>query len=69
MNENTLLCCLYCGDTMDMPSEEMLERFGHMVLDCCDFEMAKLDKGHLYKILKGIDELKKNIELEITKDF
>lgn len=69
MNENILLACPYCGDTMDMPSEEMLERFGYSVLECCDHDMIKLNRNYLYKILKGMEELKKNIEFEITKDF
>lgn len=69
INEDILLACPYCGDTMDMPSEEALERFGRVALECCDFEMIKLHKGHLYKLLKGIEVLKTNIEAEITKDF
>ncbi|MHA2280301.1 MAG: hypothetical protein ACXAC5_05580 [Promethearchaeota archaeon] len=64
-----LLACPYCGDTMDMPSPELLERFGQSALECCDFEMIKLDKGNLYKLLKGLDKLKTSIEHEITKDF
>jgi len=64
-----LLACPYCGDTMDMPSEDLLERFGHSALECCGFEMIKLDRGNLYKLLKGLDSLKKSIEHEITKDF
>jgi len=69
MNENTLLGCPYCGDTQDMPSEEILEKFGDIALKCCDFEMLRLDRRRLYQILKGMDELKRNIEAEITKDF
>lgn len=69
INEDVLLACPYCGDTMDMPSEEALERFGRGVLECCDLEMIRLHKGHLYKLLKGLEKLKISIEEEITKDF
>ena len=64
-----LLACPYCGDTMEMPSEDILERFGRAALDCCEFEMLKLDRSNLYKLLKGLDMLKVAIEHEITKDF
>lgn len=66
--ENTLLACPYCGDTMDMPNEDIIKRFG-MALDCCEFPMVKLDKSNLYKLLKGLDALKTAVEREITKDF
>lgn len=64
-----LLACPYCGDTMDMPNEDILQRFGESALDCCGFRMLKLDRGNLYKLLKGLDALKTAIEHEITKDF
>jgi hypothetical protein len=64
-----LLACPYCGDTMDMPNEELLERFGQAALNCCEFKMITLDRGNLYKLLKGLDTLKVAIEHEITKDF
>ena len=66
---DALLACPYCGDTMDMPSEEIMKRFGEAALECCDFKMVPLDRGNLYKLLKGLETLKKVIEEEITKDF
>ena len=69
IKEDTILCCPYCGDTMDMPSPELLEKFGQSALECCNFEMIKLDKSNLYRLLKGLDKLKTSIEHEITKDF
>lgn len=68
-NSNTLLGCAYCGDTMDMPSEEMVKKFGAIALNCCETPMIQLNKGNLYRLLKGLDKLKSNVETEITKDF
>jgi len=67
--DDWLLACMYCGDTMDMPSEELIERFGKAALECCDFKMTKINKSNLYKLLKGLEKLKTSIEYEITKDF
>ena len=68
-NADILLVCLLCGDTMDHPSEEIVERFGPAALECCGFDMPRVNKGDLYKLLKGLDKLKASIEHEITKDF
>ena len=64
-----LLACPYCGDTMDMPNEDILKRFGQKALECCNFDMIKLDRSNLYKLLKGLDTLKTAVGHEITKDF
>lgn len=69
MNNDELFYCIYCGDTMEPPSPELLERFGTEALNCCGYKMAKLDRSNLYKLLKGLDKLKTAIEHEITKDF
>lgn len=68
-NEDILLVCLMCGDTMDCPSDEIIEKFGTAALKCCDFDMARVNKENLYKLLKSLDKLKATIEHEITKDF
>ena len=64
-----LLGCPYCGDTMDMPNEAVLERFGETALKCCGTKMLELNRSNLYMLLKGLEKLKEAIEYEITKDF
>lgn len=64
-----MLACCMCGDTMDHPSKELLEKFGQNALECCEHTMVVLDRSNLYKLLKGLDALKRSIEREITKDF
>jgi hypothetical protein len=54
---------------MDMPSEEIINKFGEEALNCCDFKMIALDRSNLYKLLKGLEALNQSIEDEITKDF
>jgi len=61
-----ILICMYCGDLMDYPSEEMIERFG--IPPCCDNDMLCIEKNNLHALLKGIEALKANIENEIIKD-
>lgn len=67
--EDIFLGCVWCGDIMDMPSEDLLKKFGPTALKCCGFEMVKLSRENLYKLLKGLDKLKAAVENEITKDF
>ena len=64
-----LLACPYCGDTMDMPEDKVIERFGDAVLNCCGSKMLELNRSNLYTLLKGLEKLKEAIEYEITKDF
>jgi len=66
---DSFLACAYCGELMDMPSEEILEKFGDIALECCDFKMITLNRSNLYKLLKGVEKLKSAIENEIIKDF
>lgn len=68
MND-TMLGCLYCGETMPNPSAEIKEKFGDEAFRCCDRTMTTLDCSNLYKLVKGLETLKTNIEQEIIKDL
>lgn len=62
---NILMACLYCGDVMPRPSDEMLERFGDDTLNCCDHRMAEVDMNDMYKVVRNLDKLREHIEAEM----
>ena len=64
-DNNTLMACLYCGDVMQRPSDEMLERFGEDTLSCCDHRMAEIDMNDMYKVVRNLDKLREHIEAEM----
>ena len=58
--------CLLCGDTMNAPNERQIEIFGYP--KCCEgLDMLKTDRNHLFKIVKGLDNLKAKLEAEILR--
>ena len=59
---NVLLVCLYCADTMDKPSQTVLEKYGTDSLVCCDHPMAEIDLEEMYKVVRTLDEVKEKIE-------
>lgn len=61
-----MMICVYCGDTMDAPTEKQLEVFGEP--ECCEHKMLQVERNNLHVLLKGIETLKKNIEHELVKD-
>jgi len=64
-----LLGCLYCGDLRDMPGERAIELLGDVALKCCGCDMIILDGCNLYKLLKGIDNLKESVEKKLKDSF
>lgn len=60
-----ILVCLYCGDTMDMPNEKQIKIFGFP--NCCEENMLQLERNKLFKLVKGIDQLKAKLEQEILR--
>lgn len=65
-NENALMVCLYCGDTMDKPNKETLKKF-KTALKCCDHPMSEVDMNEAYKVIKGLEKLRTTIEAEMIK--
>lgn len=65
--ENTILVCLYCADTMEKPSQTVLEKFGDNALNCCNHKMAEIDMNEAYKVIKVLDIVKERIETEMIK--
>ena len=61
-----VLVCLICGDLMNAPNEKQLKIFGHP--KCCEtMDMVPMDRNHLFKIVKGLDNLKAKLEDEILR--
>jgi len=60
-----ILICLYCGDTMDYPSEEWVEKFG--LPDCCEEAMLQLERNKIFKIHKALGTLKASLEEEMLR--
>lgn len=60
-----VLICVYCGDLMDYPSEEWIERFG--LPPCCEQDMLQVERNSMFKIIKALDKLKEALEAEILR--
>ena len=69
MNEDNILICFNCGEIRDMPSEEIVERFGDAILECCDRRMYRFERNKLYVLVKNIDQIKEQLEKQIVEDF
>lgn len=60
-----ILVCLYCGDNMNMPNEKQLKIFGYP--NCCEEKMLQIERNKLFKLVKGLDNLKIKLEQEIIR--
>lgn len=59
--------CPYCGEVNEPPNEEMATLFGLSEPRCCDYNMLKVERNHLFDMVKGVEKLKENLESEILK--
>lgn len=69
MNEDNILICFHCGEIRDMPSEEAVERFGDMILECCDHRMYQFESNKLYLLVKNMETVKEKLEQQIVEEF
>lgn len=60
-----IVVCLYCSELMDAPTEKQLKLFGFP--NCCGFDMLKVDRNQVFKIVQGLDNLKAKLEKEILR--
>lgn len=69
MNEDYVLICFECAEITDMPSEQALEKFGDMLLECCGEKMYKVERNKLYLLTTKLDKVKEALEQEVAKQF
>lgn len=60
-----IMVCLYCGDTMNVPNEKQIKIFG--LPNCCEENMLQIERNKLFKLVKGLDQLKVKLEQEILR--
>jgi len=66
MNDYVYIC-VYCGETMDSPSERALEMFGDKALACCEHPMVKIDADKMYVITRALEKLRENLEKRVVE--
>lgn len=59
------IICPYCSESMDFPTDRQLELFGWP--ECCGERMLTLNREKLFKLVKGLDNLKIKLEAEMIK--
>lgn len=69
MREDNVLICFDCCEIRDEPSEESIERFGDIVLQCCDKPMLKYNRSKLVILAKNLDTIKDRVEHMVVEGY
>ena len=57
--------CVYCGELIESPNAKQIKIFGFP--ECCEEKMLLIDRNKLFKIVKGLENLKAKMESEILR--
>ena len=69
MNDDYIMICFHCGEIRDMPPQDLIERLGDVMVECCDQKMYKWERNKMYLLTKNIDKVRDELEKRIVEEL